>query len=367
LKSSFAKLAFRLLQWGILLAIIVYLALDIRRNRSFAELWSEPKRWDLLAAAAALTLVAITITFVRWHWLMRALDLPVTLADALRLGFIGYLLNFVSVGAVGGDLFKAILTARLCPGRRTEAVGTVVVDRVLGLYSVFLLATGAILLTGMWRSSDSLELQGICRATFIATAIGTAAFGILMLPDFSGGAMSRQLARIPKIGPILDRLVAAMRIYRRKPGVMAGSLVASLVAQSLIPVAYYLVAVGLLDQHPSLTSHFVIVPLVTVFSVLPMPAAGLGAIEWVMDYLYLHVTFAIESISLPKKNLGVMVSLGYRVVSLVVALVGVCYYMAARREVAEVMHEVQEEHVESLLSAGDEPHAHQVVPDSSPL
>ena len=235
-----------------------------------------------------------------------------------------------------------------------------VVDRILGLYAVFLLATGAILLTGVWLST-SLELQGICRATFIATAVSTVAIGLLMLPDFSGGALSRRLAGIPKIGPILDRLALAMCIYRSKPGVMLASLAASLVAQSMIPVAYYLVAAGLLDLHPSLASHFVIVPLVTVFSVLPMPAAGLGAIEWVMDFLYRHVTFAIEGITLPEKNLGVMVSLGYRVITLVVALVGVCYYMALRREVADVMHEAKAEHVESLLEAADESHGAKVV------
>ena len=54
---------------------------------------------------------------------------------------------------------------------------------------------------------------------------------------------------------------------------------------------------------------------------------------------------------LPNKNLGVLVSLGNRIVMLAVALVGVCYYLAARREVAEMMHEVEEEKVHSLLEA----------------
>ena len=42
------------------------------------------------------------------------------------------------------------------------------------------------------------------------------------------------------------------------------------------------------------------------------------------------------------KNLGVMVSLGYRIATIAVAMVGVCYYLASRREVSEVMHEVEE-------------------------
>ena len=64
------------------------------------------------------------------------LHLPFRLRDAFRLGFLAFLLNFVSVGAVGGDLFKAFFIARDQPGRRTEAVATVVVDRLVGFYAL---------------------------------------------------------------------------------------------------------------------------------------------------------------------------------------------------------------------------------------
>ena len=64
--------------------------------------------------------------------------LPFRIRDAFRLSFLSYLLNFVSVGSVGGDLFKAFFIAREQPGRRTEAVATVVVDRIVGLYGLLL-------------------------------------------------------------------------------------------------------------------------------------------------------------------------------------------------------------------------------------
>ena len=142
MKSTLAKLAVKLLQWGLVLAIVAYLVRDIYRNDSFPKLWNEPKQWHLLAAALAVTLVAVTLTIVRWHWLMRAHDLPLRLRDALRLGFLGFLLNFISLGAVGGDLFKAIFAARECHGRRTEAVATVILDRLIELYVVFVLGSG---------------------------------------------------------------------------------------------------------------------------------------------------------------------------------------------------------------------------------
>ena len=78
------------------------------------------------------------MTFVRWYLLVRALQLQFRLVDAFRLGFLGYLFNFVVVGSVGGDLFKAIFIAREQPGRRAEAVATVLVDRIVGVYALVL-------------------------------------------------------------------------------------------------------------------------------------------------------------------------------------------------------------------------------------
>ena len=358
MKTTAAKLAFRLLQWGLLLGILVYLGFDIHRNRSFAALWDEPKRWDLLAGATAVALLAVTLTIIRWHWLLRALDLPLNWSDTFRLGFLGFLLNFVSLGSVGGDLFKAIFTARKCPGHRPEAVATIIVDRLLGLYAVFLLASAGILATGAERTELNVDVRNICRVTLIATAVTTVLVVVYMLPDFSRGALTGWLTRIPKVGPIFQRLLAAAGRYRRKPGVLGASLVASLMAQVLFTLSFYLVAAGLLDaQHrPSLAAHFVIFPLATLVGILPMPANGLGVLEIAIDKLYHYVTMALEpGLPVLDKNQGLMVSLGYRITTIAVALVGVFYYLASRREVADVMHEVEEEHVHSLLDAGEEP------------
>jgi len=354
LKSTLAKLAVKLLQWGFVLAIVAYLVRDIYRNDSLPKLWNEPKQWHLLAAALLVTLSAVTLTIVRWHWLMRAHDLPLRMRDALRLGFLGYLLNFVSFGAVGGDLFKAILAARECHGRRTEAVATVILDRLIGLFIVFVLASVAILATGAWRGNTDPWLQAAFRATLICTAVGTVGGGLLLLPDFSRGGLLRLLGALPKIGPFCVRMTLALLIYRSKLGVMAASLMITLVAQTLFVLAYFLVASGLSDRHPSLGSHFVIAPLVTIAGVAPLPANGLGTIELLMNYLYTSVTRAIQgeqaALAIPP-DLGVLVSLGYRIVTLIVALVGVGYYLTARREVAQMMHEVESEHVHSLLDA----------------
>ncbi len=58
----------------------------------------------------------------------------------------------------------------------------------------------------------------------------------------------------------------------------------------------------------------------------------------------------------PAHGVGALVSLAFRILTFAVALIGVCYYLASRREVAEVMHEVEVEEHEghSLLDVAEE-------------
>ena len=79
--------------------------------------------------------VATLITLLRWYILVRAQDLPVTLNDAMRLGLIGCFYNAFLPGSVGGDIIKAAYLAR-GQTRRTVAVATVIMDRVIALWGL---------------------------------------------------------------------------------------------------------------------------------------------------------------------------------------------------------------------------------------
>lgn len=84
LLSTFVKIALSV-------AIIAYLVYDATQSKEhgnvFANLIHQPKRWDLLAAAWAMCTVAVLLTFLRWWYLVRALDVPCRLADAVRISF----------------------------------------------------------------------------------------------------------------------------------------------------------------------------------------------------------------------------------------------------------------------------------------
>jgi uncharacterized membrane protein YbhN (UPF0104 family) len=93
----------------------------------------------LFAVAFAIYMSAIVLTFYRWYRLVRVIEPRFTLAASTLLGFIGNVFNLVIPGAVGGDFIKAAYLVRM-DINRTQAVASMVIDRILGLLGLFLLA-----------------------------------------------------------------------------------------------------------------------------------------------------------------------------------------------------------------------------------
>ena len=338
-----------LLKIGIPVAIIAYLVWDAtnRAGGAFADekgdfdpgklaavashAWGH---WWWLAAAWASCATAVMLTLVRWYYLVRALDLPLTLKGALRIGFLGYLVNLAPMGIVGGDLLKGWMLARQQPSHRTEAFATVVADRVIGLYMLFVVASAGILATRFWTMVDA-SLQWVWQLTLLLTVIGTAAMAAVLIPDISNGRMTRLLAGWRRVGPIFERLVGALQMYRRKASVLLLAAAMSAGVHSLFTLGIFLIACGLYNDVLSLSQHFVISPLSAAMGVIPL---AMGPMEIVLNALYAHVDAGTMV-----RGQGLVVALCYRIVTMLIAVVGVCYYLRSRKEVVEVLHEAEEE------------------------
>ena len=290
--------------------------------------------WWWLVVALASCGAAVTLTLVRWYYLVRALELPLTLREALRIGFLGYLANFLPVGIIGGDLLKGWMLARQQQGHRTEAFASVFADRVIGLYMLFVVASAAILVTRFWKEAKP-EIQWVWPVTLTLTVIGTAGMAAVLIPDRSNGRMVRVLAGWRHVGPIFERLIGALQMYRRKTSVLLVAAMMSVGVHSLFSLGLFLIARGLYQDVLSLSLHFVISPLSAAMGVIPL---AMGPMEIVLNALYVNVEG-----SMMKPGHGLAVALCYRIITMLIAVVGVCYYLRSRREVAEVLHEAEEE------------------------
>jgi uncharacterized protein (TIRG00374 family) len=323
------------LKFAVPAAIIVWLLASVSADdyRAFQD---RPKNWPLLGLSLLVVLTAVSVTIVRWYLLVRALGLRFRLIDAFRLGFLGYLLNFVSVGSVGGDLFKAIFIAREQPGRRAAAIATVLVDRIVGMYGLVLLTSGVIGLGGLPNSDR--DVVAICRLTLLVAILGLAGILVWLIPGSTRGAWWHWLTDLPKVGPILRRLLDAAEIYRSRWPTVVATLAISVFSHALFTLSMFLIAHAMFTHVPSLREHLIIVPLGMVAGSLPMTPAGFGAFEFAIEKLYQMIPAD------PQNDVaGILVALVYRLLTILVAMIGIIVYWTSQREVQEVLHQTERE------------------------
>jgi uncharacterized protein (TIRG00374 family) len=315
------------------LGIVGYLFYRLRGEDALTRLVNEPKNWDRLVLAQCCVLVAISLNYVRWHVLVRALELDFSLRDAFRLGSLGLLLNQVSPGSVGGDLFKAVAIAHEQHGKRTEAVASVVIDRVVGLYAMLLVASTGYLV-GARGSEMSAVLHTMGRTVIGLALVGTAGIALIMTPAFSGPRVRGWAGRIPVIAHTLERLIDAAAAYRNSRRYLFAGIAIGCMTHTLLVTSIWLIGMGLPVTPPGLAATFVIGPLSLAAGAIPITPSGLGVFEAALGQLYKAVGLA--------EGDGYLVGLTSRVMTYVMAAVGAVYYLSARRAVKEVLDEAED-------------------------
>ncbi len=279
----------------------------------------------LFALSFGIYMAALVLTFFRWFLLVRALDLPFRLRDAVRLGFIGNVFNLVIPGAVGGDVIKG---AFLCKeqSRKTQAVASIVIDRLVGLIGLFLLAGLAGL--GAWSGANA-EVRTLIALAWTASIGGLVGLAVLFTPALYR-PMLLLLARNRRLATMIEELVLMASAYRVRLGVVAVALLLALGNHSLNVLAFYGVDLALFgDQVPTLRQHFVMVPLTLFTTAVPLPFGALGVSEHAGKFLFQQV----------QHPSGAVAMMGFRVLMYAGGLVSVFVFLANLRQVRKLSQE----------------------------
>jgi len=270
--------------------------------------------------------------FGRWWLLVRAQQFPFRLRDAIRYGFVGLTTNFVVPGTVGGDLLKALLLVRDQASRRAAAAATVVVDRLVGLLGLFVI--GALASLALHDFPDSPAVKANTVVLWAGSAAGLAVVALLLVPRSTAWVPARRFAKLPLVGPALRDLIEGMNQYRSRPATVAAALGLSLVNNSgMILGLYYCARAMQPPWIPSLAAHFYFRPTTELFSALSMIPGGFGAREFAVREAYVVLNPGAVSDDAAAAA-GLAAALAFRVVSLSVALSGLCLCLLLRRHPA---------------------------------
>ena len=147
---------------------------------------------------------------------------------------------------------------------------------------------------------------------------------ILVFPGFLRWPLFRAITSLPKIGPTIKRLLSVILVYRRNKPQMFSAFLNSMSVNALLSISIFAIAHGISDSHPSLMQHMVISPVVMIANAAPLPG-GLGGMEMGLDLMYK----AFSTVDAPAEH-GFIVALGYRVVLLIIASIGVVFYFVKK-------------------------------------
>lgn len=302
---------------------LVLLGLAVRTNwPQIRAIGERPIDGRLFVASFLLYLVALMLTFVRWFVLVRALGLPFRLRDAVRLGFIGNVFNLVIPGAVGGDVIKAAFLCRE-QARRTQAVASMVIDRVVGLIGLFLL--GGVSGLVAWSTAGP-EVRRLIVIVWAAAGVGLLGLAVLFTPALYR-PLEHVLARRGRLAVVVHELVALAQAYRQRLGTVAAMLLLATTIHALYVLVFYGVSRAVFPKGlPSPSQHLVIVPLVLFTTAVPLPFGALGLTEQVSDGLF-------RLVGHPG---GAVAMMAYRVVMYGGGLVSLIVYLPNLRQMREL-------------------------------
>lgn len=287
-----------------------------------------------LGFSIALMGVILFLGILRWHMILKVHGLALPLARTTEISFIAHFFNSFLLGSVGGDLFKAYYAARETHHKKVEAVVTVAVDRVIGLFSMLVLACA--LLIPNFHNIPSDPRFWLVIWTVLAM---TAACTLFILVSFWGGVSRRVpkarewLRKLPK-GAELERSIEAFREFGRDKTFFLRVLPVSMLANILCVVLVLFLVWGFGLNAP-FGSLALAVLVATCISSLPITPSGLGVRE------NLYVMFLAAPPIGIKPAEGLLISLVGYSTSLFWSMIGGLVYMLVKDR--EHLTEIEEE------------------------
>ena len=340
LKSGFMGL----LKISFSVIILGFLIWKARKEDLFQTFWEREKNWSLLAVAGGAYLAAMLFQIFRWRLLARSLELELSVSEAIRLGFLSQLVSlFGVVGMLGGDALKTYMLGKQNRGRMTEAFATVMVDRMLGLYGLIMLA-GSVSCCfdfSVLEHAKPFERDVVLSLIWMARAgaVGaTIMLCVALLPGFTTWPLWDLLGKIPKLGGTLRKLVAAMRMYRRRLSALLIAILLSFGVHLSSAFMYCCISEALPSFHAEVAVAKPL-PLTTFTAALLALGAGavpVGGLELVFDAIYRAVSDPL----MPEQQ-GLLIVFAFRFIQICTALIGLYYYLRGRREVDAMLHEAQ--------------------------
>lgn len=259
------------------IAVSVVLLTLLLQRITLAELGESFARalasWPLLLAAFAVPLAGLTLAALRWQKLMDVQGVFIPVPRYVMALLVGTFFNQTLPSTVGGDLARGVWVTK--PGESPIVnLAVVTLDRAIGVFSLCLLALLCALTSPAVR--QLVPALWVVPASLAAMALVLALLATRHARALGDRFFSRGVLRRYRDKAIL--VFDTLRAYRDQKAVLAWAVVLSIGLQLIIVMQAVLLATALDLQIP-MGELALIVPVVTLVSLLPVTVNGLGLRE----------------------------------------------------------------------------------------
>ncbi len=290
----------RVLGWllrlsGIALAgLLLYLTIS-RTGADLRSVLRAASPWPLLAALALLGATHFLGAY-RWIALLRVQGVHLGYGLSLKLTIVGHFFCSVIPGAASGDLLKMGYVLKYSQGRGTEAVLSIIVDRILGLAGLIVIGNAASAYM-LIRHRDLVLTQPLLAMTIaiiFAGAVGLAVLYAVLL--FRARLMHwRPCAalagwgarRLPAgIVAIFSKLATGLDLYRAQPIALLNALGISVVVHFILGVALFCIGRACREEHMAFIHYLLGTQISNVSALIPLTPGGIGMRDAVTAALF---------------------------------------------------------------------------------
>lgn len=262
--------------WLLGLALLTYIIFQLSLDAMAG--YVSTLNWWALVLTLFIKLGVRFLSAYKWYVLLLIRDPLLLFRRVLVAHFIGAAAGVV-LPMMGGDVTMGYAYYRRS-GQAGNAISSILVDRVIGVYILILIAVAGVLL----RLDRFLEVKPVL--FFIAGA----AFGIIVFTCIVGYFLVHPkrwaFLWVPAYCKnILRKMQALVTDYLKQyPGSLALNAHLSFVIHILRVVTVYTLAFGIVGAQVHLIDFVGVVPLIFLFTTLPISPSGLGVQEGVFIF-----------------------------------------------------------------------------------
>lgn len=258
----------------------------------------------------------------RWRRILQTQNFRLSTFETMRLTMIGGFFNFVIPGGVGGDVVKGYYVAQNHPENKMSAVITIAIDRLLGLFSMVLMAL-LVMIYDLQLVLSKPELKVIGASLLLI-------FSFFML--FWVSIFSRRISSLGIIEKILQalpfsattiKLYSSFTAYKDAKKAFFNAIFWSFLSQTVAIFIFIFVGWILNFNEIHLHTYFFVVPLGFMIMAVPISPAGIGVGQTAFYFLF--------NLVLPTPSMiGSMAITAMQIFNFLFGLIGAYFYITIK-------------------------------------